>query len=120
MNQGRLGHTMIDSLLPPVRFRVPTKVHFRSSAGSEVGAIYADNIAEHLKGTNFCLGEVCIAVLSDKYLVIGPRKIGRHLLSSLSPYWYDADAVEEPVPSPGNSGAEIHPPETEKFTMALP
>ena len=120
MDECRLDHTMSDSLPPPVRFRVPTKVHFRSSAGLDVGAIYVDNIAPHAKGTNFYLGEVCIAVLSDRYLVIGSRKIGRSLLSSPRPYWYDTDAVEEQVQSPVNSGAEIYPDETDKFALALP
>ena len=110
---------MSDTLLPPVRFRAPTKVHFRSTSGSNIAAIYADCIAPHSEGTNFYLGEVCTAVLSDRYLVLGPRKVGRQILSSLTPYSYDREAVVEQVTAADNK-RKVPACQNDGLELALP
>jgi hypothetical protein len=76
-------------VLSPKQFDVPTKVHFASPTGSDVGSVLVDWVVPHSGGTSFYFGKLCVAILSDSYLMIGPRQLERSALRDEKPFWYD-------------------------------
>jgi hypothetical protein len=82
--------------------------------------VFVDCIAPHSEGTNFYLGEVCTAVLSDRCLVIGQRKVNRQILSSLTPYLYDQEAVVEEDATSGGRSKDLASQKNDELRLALP
>ena len=89
-------------MLSPKQFDVPTKVHFVSPEGSDVGTVFVDCVVPHDGGTSFYFGKSCVAILGDNYLMIGPRRIDRSALRAIRPYWYEpAETIGiQPVEAP--------------------
>ena len=73
----------------PKQFANPTKIHFVSPAGTDVGTVFVDRVAPHPGGASFYLGKMCVAILNESYLMIGPRQIDRSALKRAEPFWYD-------------------------------
>ena len=76
-------------MLSPKQFMVPTKIHSASPSGADVGFVFADCLVPHPEGTSFYFGKSCVAILSERYLMIGPRQLDRSALREEKPYWYD-------------------------------
>jgi len=72
------------------KFDTPTKIHFVSPAGADIGAVFADQIVPHSGGTSFYLGKSCVAILSESYLLIGTRQLQHGTFRSDKPFWYSA------------------------------
>jgi hypothetical protein len=70
-------------------FPSPKKIHFTGIKGEDVGAVFADRIVPHGGGFTFYLGGRCVAILSEEFLMIGPRQIKRSVLSSKKPFWHN-------------------------------
>ena len=69
------------------RFSCPTKVHFTSTADGEVGAVIVDCLMKNKTETVFYLGKIRVAVLNERYLIIGFRKIPRCTLDPDKPFF---------------------------------
>ena len=81
--------------MSPKQFDIPTKVHFLSASGSDVGSVFVDQVVPHDGGARFYFGRSCVATLSDTCLVIGPKQIERSVLSEEKPFWFSADEEEK-------------------------
>jgi hypothetical protein len=87
-------------MFSPEAFAVPTKVHFVSPVGIDVGAVYVNRIVPREGGVNFYFGRLCVATLSDSSMIIGSRQVERSALKRESPFWYEpAEPDERPVHS---------------------
>ena len=76
-------------MLSPKQFNVPTKIHFASPEGADVGSVFVDCLVPHPGGISFYFGKSCVAILSESYLLIGPRQLDRSALREEKPFWYD-------------------------------
>ena len=80
------------------QFNRPVKIHFVSSAGTDVGSVFADFLLPHSGGAHFYFGKSCVASLNENHLVIGTRQLERAALANKRPFWYDSR--ETPYISP--------------------
>lgn len=73
-------------MFSPKQFNVPTKIDFVSPRRSVVGSVFVDRVVDHPGGTSFYLGQLCVAILSDSYLLIGTRQLERRALRQEKPF----------------------------------
>ena len=65
----------------------PTRIHFTSPSGEDVGTIFADQVVHGRTGYLFLFGRLCAATLDGRFLTIGPRRIECSCLSHTKPFW---------------------------------
>ena len=94
-------------MLSPEQFGIPVKIHFASSAGEDVGSVFADSLAPHAGGISFYFGKSCVALLSESCLLIGTRQLDRGALSSKKPFWYDPAEIQRKCRTNRSSAAEL-------------
>ena len=92
-------------MVSPKQFDVPTKIHFASPLDSDVGSVFVDRVVLHSGGTDFYFGKSCVAILTESYLMVGPRQVDRSALREKQPFWYDPfeTIVKLPVGHPLSS-----------------
>ena len=94
-------------MLSSKQFDMPTKIHFASPDGSEIGSIFVDCVMPHPGGTSFYFGQSCVAILTEDYLMIGPRQMDRSGLSEVEPFWSDSTETVEVIADRRSSKAEL-------------
>ena len=77
--------------MSPEQFQLPTKIHFVSPDGEDVGSVFSDSLVTHPGGTSFHFGMACVATIDSDCLLIGPRKIDRSVLRTVRPFWWEAE-----------------------------
>ena len=91
-------------MLSPKAFSIPAKVHFVSPHGADVGSVFVDCLVPHDGGTSFYFGKVCVAILTESYLMIGPRQRKRSSLRREKPFRISAVRRAERISSNDSSG----------------
>jgi hypothetical protein len=94
-------------MLSPEVFPIPTKVHFVSPEGLVVGTVFVDCVVPHPGGTSFYFGKICVAILTDSYLMIGPRLRERNALRREKPFWLDGGQTARKFPLEYSSRAVL-------------
>jgi len=80
-------------------FAVPTKFHFVSPTGSDVGSVFVDRVVSHPDSTSFYFGKSCVAILDESHLTIGVRQLERTALRREKPFWFDPNEGSTRTPT---------------------
>jgi hypothetical protein len=68
----------------------PLKVHFASTGGAVIGAIFADGLECSGEGIGFFLGTRQVALLGRDQLCLNGRSVGRDSLDRRRPFWFES------------------------------